>query len=230
MSYEITLIIDEKLNALLGPDPVLSAQYFDSFRRKTPLQPEKRLMLAVLDDAVMCILKYAQGRNGREQRLFRQAEHWIMANDEDWPFSFVNVCEALSFDPGYLRSALMRKSIMVRNSKVRELRDPNKRNGTLSRGILLRQALGRNRNTGRRAFMNKRFTEDNCPGGGSSKRKHRMNCRRCFNESENLFRVYTDVINMIVCASCADDARRLGLPVETWSGEVDSAEGINARK
>ena len=48
-----------------------------------------------------------------------------------------------------------------------------------------------------------------------------MKCRRCLNESEHFFCVCTDEINMMVCACCANEARRLGLPVGAASGEVD---------
>jgi hypothetical protein len=49
-----------------------------------------------------------------------------------------------------------------------------------------------------------------------------MECRRCLNPVGLLFRVQTDEIKMMVCVSCADEARRLGLPVEAVTGEVDS--------
>jgi hypothetical protein len=137
MIPEITLITNQKLNALLGSDPVLTGEYFDRMRRKYHLQPEKRLMFAVLEDAVKCLRKYAGGRNGREQRLFRQTQEWIMAKDEDWPFSFVSICEAFGLDQEYLRSALIRKSITVCNPNVRALRATKKKNATVSHGILL---------------------------------------------------------------------------------------------
>jgi hypothetical protein len=39
---------------------------------------------------------------------------------------------------------------------------------------------------------------------------------------ELAFRVQTDVINIMICPSCADEARRLGLPVEAVTAEVDA--------
>jgi hypothetical protein len=45
---------EEKISSLFDPDTLLSAQYFENLRRKTPIEPEKRLMLAVLEDAVNC--------------------------------------------------------------------------------------------------------------------------------------------------------------------------------
>lgn len=69
----------------------------------SPLQSEKRLMFAVLLDAVECFQKYA----GHEvNRLFKDTEKWIFQDDPDWPFSFINICEAVEMDPQWLRKGL----------------------------------------------------------------------------------------------------------------------------
>ena len=54
MTYETGLSVEEKVSSLFQPDTLLPAQYFETFRRKSHLEPEKRLMLAVLEDAVAC--------------------------------------------------------------------------------------------------------------------------------------------------------------------------------
>ena len=41
-----------------------------------------------------------------------------------------------------------------------------------------------------------------------------MNCQRCSRREEASYRVRSDLIDMKVCAACADEARRLGLAVE----------------
>jgi hypothetical protein len=41
------------------------------------------------------------------------AEEWIMNLDRSYPFSFENVCEALGYDPGYMRQGLLRWKQMV---------------------------------------------------------------------------------------------------------------------
>ena len=41
-----------------------------------------------------------------------------------------------------------------------------------------------------------------------------MKCQRCLRGEEATYRVYTDVIDMKVCAACADEARELGIAVE----------------
>jgi hypothetical protein len=66
-------------------------------------QPEKRLMFAVLLDAVECYQKYASNET---HRLFKDIEEWIIADDHEWLFSFVNICEAVDLNPNYLRNGL----------------------------------------------------------------------------------------------------------------------------
>ena len=69
-------------------------------------QGEKRLMLAVLKDAVGCIERYSSGRGARSRPAYRAALRWVFAHDQGWPFSFENICLALDLDPARLRSAL----------------------------------------------------------------------------------------------------------------------------
>ncbi len=40
-----------------------------------------------------------------------------------------------------------------------------------------------------------------------------MLCQRCLNDEEALYRAYSDIMDIVVCPSCADDARRLEIPV-----------------
>jgi hypothetical protein len=44
-----------------------------------------------------------------------------------------------------------------------------------------------------------------------------MRCERCLDNQRAVYRVTSDVINLRVCASCAAEARRLGLAVEVFS-------------
>ncbi len=40
-----------------------------------------------------------------------------------------------------------------------------------------------------------------------------MLCQRCQNDEEALYRVYSDIMDIVVCLSCADEARRMEIPV-----------------
>jgi hypothetical protein len=90
---------------MFEPDTLLPEQFFTLLGRK-PLQGEKRLLLAMLEDAVHCFQTYLLARKPHERRLFQEAEEWIDSKDSQWFFSFENICEILGIHPGRLRDAL----------------------------------------------------------------------------------------------------------------------------
>ena len=45
-----------------------------------------------------------------------------------------------------------------------------------------------------------------------------MKCQRCCRREEAAYRVRSDVIDMKVCGSCANEATRLGIAVEVLVG------------
>ena len=93
----------------LEPESVLPSQYFAQAAVDASLQPEKRLMLAVLEDAVGTFQKYVERpRADSAQRLFAEVEDWFASDDQDWPYSFVNISHALGLDAAYLRAGLAR--------------------------------------------------------------------------------------------------------------------------
>jgi len=100
--------VEEKISSLFEPDTSLAANYFDALRRKTILEPEKRLLFAVMKDAIDCYQINVMAQSGKRQRLFRNAEEWIMERKGDWVFSFVNICDLLQLHPEYLRQGLLR--------------------------------------------------------------------------------------------------------------------------
>jgi hypothetical protein len=106
MSYETGLSMEERVTSLFQPDTLLPDQYLETFRRKLHLEPEKKLMLAVLEDAIACFQKYVFTRDGKGRMLFQEAEDWVQEKNGDWLFSFANVCETLGFNSDYLRQGL----------------------------------------------------------------------------------------------------------------------------
>lgn len=108
MSYETGLSMEERVTSLFQPDTLLPDQYLETFRRKFHLEPEKKLMLAVLEDAIACYQKYIFTHEGKGKMLALETEAWLLDENSDWLFSFDSVCEALGFDPAYLREGLMR--------------------------------------------------------------------------------------------------------------------------
>ena len=104
--------------------------------RKSYLEPEQKLMLAVLDNAIACLQKYAFTRNRKGKVLFQEAEYWVQDTNSDWPFSFANVCETLGFDPDYLRQGLGQwKAAKLESRAKAKIYQLALRNGKRKRGI-----------------------------------------------------------------------------------------------
>ena len=100
--------LDDRIASLFEPDTLLSAQYFENLRRKTLLEPEKRLMLAILEDAINCYQDHLLAQRSKAKKLFTEAEEWILDKSSDWLFSFDSICDTLGFNPEYVRQGLLR--------------------------------------------------------------------------------------------------------------------------
>jgi len=92
----------------LGPETIVPAQFHAGHRIDASSMPEKRLMLAVLEDALATLRKYAGSRSLYGQRLYREAQRWFASNEASWPFAFVSVCDVLGIDPSRFRSGVAR--------------------------------------------------------------------------------------------------------------------------
>ena len=86
----------------LAPDVLISELYGDG-RRGASSSSEKRLMLAVLRNALECYQKHllSTDRTGRE--LFAEAAAWIESTSGSGLFSFESISEALEHEPHYVR-------------------------------------------------------------------------------------------------------------------------------
>ncbi len=104
---ETGLTTGERFASLFQPDTLIPQEYLETFKRRTHLQPEKRLMLAVLEDGVACFQKYATACDTRGRRYFAETEAWVLEEPSERLFSFANICEALALNADYLRRGLM---------------------------------------------------------------------------------------------------------------------------
>lgn len=92
---------------LLIPDIMTPAQYYEGVHRDDPeTQGIKRLMFAVLADAVRCFQTYADARSRAGRRMFGEAEWWIWDRHSEGPFTFQAICETLGIEPDRLRDGL----------------------------------------------------------------------------------------------------------------------------
>ena len=99
---------EEKALAIFQPDILISAQFLATYERKFHLDPERTLLLAILQDAIVCFQEFLLASSKKKQILFVEAEEWILDADKSYLYSFENVCELLGFEASYLRQGLRR--------------------------------------------------------------------------------------------------------------------------
>lgn len=100
---------DDFLARILEPDIFLPSQFYGAGGLSRKLEGEKRLMIAILKDAVECLEKYRGARSSSGRSNYDNAIEWVEDTSTDWLYSFTNVCELLGFDPHYLRETLLKR-------------------------------------------------------------------------------------------------------------------------
>ena len=104
--FDPVSIAEDLSLSIFESDVLLPSQFFERIKSKLFAQPEKRLMLAVMEDAVATFQKCLPGLTRRQRRLFREVEEWFASTDVVWSFSFQNICAALNLNADYLRLGL----------------------------------------------------------------------------------------------------------------------------
>lgn len=95
-------------------DTLASYRYRKVFESRQ-ISPEKRLILAILNDAVQSFIATVRPRSPKELCEFEEAQMWIMEPDSEWIFSFDSICSQLGLDPDYLRSGLLKLKAEANN-------------------------------------------------------------------------------------------------------------------
>jgi hypothetical protein len=130
-----------ELGTLFAPSILTPDQYYDERRDDSALRPIKRLMLAILEDALRCLHKHADAKNGARRRMYREAEQWLSGEGANALFSFTVVCETLGIEPDYLRSGLRQwRATESRGQSGQRVgrRSPVMRNGAIFTGSTAR--------------------------------------------------------------------------------------------
>jgi len=98
----------ETISKMLSPAIILPEQFHRPPCKAPQARGELALMRAVLEDAISCFQKQFVEKGHRSQRLAKEAEEWFFSENDDWPFSFENICTTLDIDPAYIRLGLTR--------------------------------------------------------------------------------------------------------------------------
>lgn len=110
-----------EVRRIFAPDPAAEERFQKVFGGQRALESEKKLMLAILEDA-FCMLQIKRCRTQRcceEEKnpkarydcKFHEALDWIFGKGDEWHqedylFTFETICEVLGFNPEYLRSGI----------------------------------------------------------------------------------------------------------------------------
>jgi hypothetical protein len=96
--------VAHNLTPLWEPAVILPAQTID--RHRLARMPEMRLVAAMFDDAVECVVRNVDARCGARRRQFLEACDWLWDDTRGWPFAFANVCDLLGLDATAVRERL----------------------------------------------------------------------------------------------------------------------------
>jgi hypothetical protein len=104
--------------ALSGTDVILG---IEMDKPELTASPRNRLMLAVLEEALVTFQRGLNSPRAEQRRHFFEVDRWVASDDTDWPFSFENICNCLRIDPDYIRKGLRRlKADALRGKAVRK--------------------------------------------------------------------------------------------------------------
>ena len=97
---------EDKVQELFQPDTLLPSQFFDRIRRRASFDGERRLMVAILEDAMYVARKHRHAVTRDKRRLYFRARRWFESEDRTWVFSFLRITEALGIEPELVKRSL----------------------------------------------------------------------------------------------------------------------------
>jgi hypothetical protein len=90
----------------LGPDTEAETTYLQAYRTPSLKDPERRLMVAILEDAIFSLPQGSRPvKEEHRHKSETQTQQWFLSTNTDHPLSFVNVCGELGLEP----SAVLRQ-------------------------------------------------------------------------------------------------------------------------
>lgn len=93
------------ISDIFAPDTIMPSQYQDMRQGSREQAGERRLMLAVLEDAIRVITTTNAGR--RKLQVYFETLDWLKADEPKQPFSFVTICDFLEIEHTSLRRRLI---------------------------------------------------------------------------------------------------------------------------
>ena len=97
--------VQDTVRQPLAPDFMLPPQFFGRDARRRRESGERRLLVAILIDAMNIRQRRCRLRRNAPA-LQRETERWFASRERRWPFAFESICDTLELDAGRIRRLL----------------------------------------------------------------------------------------------------------------------------
>lgn len=98
----------------LSPLSCMPEQFFtDALNSEAHWSGTRRLLFAVLQDAVACWFRYQRSRSAQGHQLFQEIREWFLTKNRDSLYAFENICTHLNLDAEYFRRGLMSQTACI---------------------------------------------------------------------------------------------------------------------
>jgi len=113
-------ILEDTMSAgLFGVEAIMPVQFWGAAQKTDRGEPERRLMLAVLQDALLTLVTHAKRRSGKSRMIVEDVRRWFASDSRAHPFAFGAICDVLGLDVSYLRSAVRRLQVNAETGAYR---------------------------------------------------------------------------------------------------------------
>ncbi len=85
--------------------------YIEQLNRRHYDEGAKKLMLAVLQEALNNFVQFLDAKSSEGRRQFQDVESWFWSEESDWLFSFKTISDHLGLNPSYFREGLLQLKI-----------------------------------------------------------------------------------------------------------------------
>lgn len=120
MGARMTFTSEKTFSPLQWTDLLSSSQFFSDRIPAGQDANELVLQWAVFTDGLQRYWTLAADQDSHRSEEFREEEAWLLDNDREWPFSFVNLCEVFGFQTDSLRTSLLTRKVAHHGDVVAE--------------------------------------------------------------------------------------------------------------
>ncbi|HVO23030.1 MAG TPA: hypothetical protein VMW56_05320 [Candidatus Margulisiibacteriota bacterium] len=109
-------------HGIFEPDVLIAGLVVGARRRRAALSGEKRLMLAIVENALDYYQKYLLATDRVGRALFAEAAEWMASTSDEDVYSFENISATLDINASYFRRgvAAWHKRLLEAHSRAAE--------------------------------------------------------------------------------------------------------------